>query len=467
MKKILPSTKRQKSEDGTKINNIYKNSPSSMYLKGIKKNNIRNQIYNDSISMKNENKKSSRKIGLNKYNFDVSSDKIKINRYYKSKKRNNNSEFNKIKNIHNLSQSSSIFNKNNNNNTLITCESKGKKNLIKFFDKPIKLSIIKKNPIYKISSYDKSNFITFNYNSPKNFKSQKYFGIENKVKKFSNINLNDYIVLIQSFVRGFLLRIKLAQYLNLYENIKKAISILQYLIYERMKFVLYVILDYNINKNLFNYSYLTPSNIISFEFKKSNKNNKVNSNESFYIKNNKLNQDINIDRNKYISKLNELAEIEKELNKKKIDYVIAEKKIKELLLENKKKQNINNIIVRDNKQLALKLKNFENNRYKLEIKNINFSIISRNNKNKIKSDINRILKNIIKRKILSNKAFLSKFFYKFYYKSKLDIKNNNNNNLIIENNNFLINNNNINIKSNNIDIKKRNRKLKLLLKKKI
>ena len=175
MKKILPSTKRQKSEDGTKINNIYKNSPSSMYLKGIKKNNIRNQIYNDSISIKNENKKSSRKIGLNKYNFDASSDKIKINRYYKNKKRNNNSEFNKIKNIHNLSQSSSIFNKNNNNNTLITCESKGKKNLIKFFDKPIKLSIIKKNPIYKISSYDKSNFITFNYNSPKNFKSQKYF----------------------------------------------------------------------------------------------------------------------------------------------------------------------------------------------------------------------------------------------------------------------------------------------------
>ena len=93
-----------------------------------------------------------------------------------------------------------------------------------------------------------------------------------------------------------------------------------------MKFALYLILDYNINKNLFNYSYLTPSNIISFEFKKINKNNKVNSNESFYIKNNKLNQDINIDRNKYISKLNELAEIEKELNKKKIDYVIGEKK---------------------------------------------------------------------------------------------------------------------------------------------
>ena len=76
------------------------------------------------------------------------------------------------------------------------------------------------------------------------------------------------------------------------------------------------------------YSNITPINNISIEYQKYN----------------------NIKNNNKMLKKNEINEIEKELNKKKIDYAVAEKKIKELMMENKKIKNINNIIVRDNKK---------------------------------------------------------------------------------------------------------------------
>jgi hypothetical protein len=188
--------------------------------------------------------------------------------------------------------------------------------------------------------------------------------------------------------------------------------------------------------------------------------------------------------------MNEVSEIQKELNNKKIDLAVTEKKIKELSIENKKIQNINNIIVRDNKQLALKLKNFENSRYnRLEVRNKNFSyLISINNKNninEIKLKINNLLKKIISKKAILTKAIMYKFFYKFYLKCKLfqnqnqidEINKNQKTNLIIESNNFFINKKiiyektttNYNNDNNNIlftDKEKRNQKLNLIIKRK-
>jgi hypothetical protein len=241
------------------------------------------------------------------------------------------------------------------------------------------------------------------------------------------------------------------------------------------------------------YSYLTPSNHISVEFKnksaKKNWNN-PNQNDSYPLKNLKNNYNNNNDigggrvfqdnikeKIKMQSKNNEIAEIHKELNKKKIDFAVAQKKIKELALENKKVQNINNIIVRDNRQLALKLKNFENNRYnKLEIENNNFYYISSYNKIDIKNIIkksNLLLKILIKKE-MSVRNVLYKYFYKYHINSKLlNIINekNNKNTLIIENNNFIINNN-ILEKDSNIDndkeknIENRNKLLSKLIKRK-
>jgi hypothetical protein len=499
MKKILPSTKRQKSEDGTRIINIYKNS----YLKSSVKKSIKNNFYKDDISLKNENLKSCNKMNVQKnYYLDLSSDdinnKFKSNRNYNHNTRlvYNNSDLSKIKFINNKSQN--IPNFNMNNKTMLSYDKNVKDSLVNIFENPIHISIANKDPLYKITTYNKNSLLAYNFNSPKYNKSHKNLGIKYKRGIKMIKKLDEYILLIQSVVRGHLLRIKLAQYLALYDRIKNAISSINYLILERMRFILYFLFNYNINKTLSKYcvnSYLTPTSNISFEFKNLNiKNNSIITNESLNINNNIIYHDKSKERNKFQLKINEVSEIQKELNNKKIDLAVAEKKIKELSIENKKIQNINNIIVRDNKQLALRLKNFENSRYnRLEVRNQNFSyLISINNKNninEIKLKINNLLKKIISKKAILTKAIMYKFFYKFYLKCKLfqnqnqidEINKNKKTNLVIENNNFFIkknfneekiiikkddyNNNN----NNNIlvtDKEKRNQKLKLIIKRK-
>ena len=499
MKKILPSTKRQKSEDGTRIINIYKNS----YLKSSVKKSIKNNFYKDDITLKNENLKSCNKMNVqNNYYLDLSSDdinnKFKSNRNYNHNTRlvYNNSDLNKIKFVNKKSQN--IPNFNMNNKTMLSYDTKGKDSLVNIFKNPIHMPMTNKDPLYKVTTYEKNSPLAYNFNSPKYNKSQKNLGIKYNKKGNKMIKkLDEYILLIQSVVRGHLLRIKLAQYLALYDRIKNAISSINYLILERMRFILYFLFNYNINKTLSKYcvnSYLTPSSNISFEFKNLNiKNNSIITNESLNINNNIIYQDKSKERNKFQLKINEVSEIQKELNNKKIDLAVAEKKIKELSIENKKIQNINNIIVRDNKQLALKLKNFENSRYnRLEVRNKNFSYLNsinnKNNINEIKLKINNLLKKIISKKAILTKAIMYKFFYKFYLKCKLfqnqnqidKINKNKKTNLIIESNNFFINkkitkektttnNDNDNNDNNNTLVKdkeKRNQKLNLIIKRK-
>ena len=482
MKKILPSSKRQKSEEGNRI--LYINSPSSTYLKTNKKKKI---IKNDTdnISLKNEILKRNNKKNIREnYYLDLSSDEIN-NKFISNRNNNNhffynNSEVNNFKLSHNRKQNKLNFNNNNiTNKSIMSYESNGKENILNLFEKPYEISVSTKEPLYRITSNNKNNYITYNFITPKFIRSYKNLNINNKEGMTVNKKMIDYIILIQSIVRGFLLRTKLEQYLYLYERIKKGIFIIQYIIFVRKTFIFNFILNNVINNQFTQYyinSYLTPTNHISLEFKNLNIKNKIISNESFDIKNNnKYYQDIK-DKYKNKLKINEINEIEKELNKKKIDFAVAEKKIKELLLENKKIQNINNIIVRDNKQLALKLKNYENNRYiRLEVKNNNFCFIGSSNKKEIKLKINKLLTKIITKKLISIKAILYKYLYKFYLKSKL-IKMNQiniedkNQNLIIQNNNFIINEKENITKKNIINDKdinfKKNLKLNLIIKKK-
>ena len=154
------------------------------------------------------------------------------------------------------------------------------------------------------------------------------------------------------------------------------------------------------------------------------------------------------------------------------------KKIKELLIENKKIQNINNIIVRDNKQLALKLKKLENNNTigytynKFQIENNTFNITNNNSmsKNETKFKRNNLLIKITIRKILLIKSILYKYFYKFNYITKL-INIDNKSKYFIENNNFIINKaiaKNSNNQNNNeiSDIEKRSQILSKIINKK-
>ena len=488
MKKILPNTQRQKSEDGNRIIKIYKNSPSYKFIQSTKKNQIKNQFFNEisyrkSETQNNTNNKSNKSISKDKYYLDFSNDEI-INNKYKSNKdfsqyyytnntnNTNNSEINIIKYDNNKFQNKSKL---YNNNSAISYESNGKESLFnKNRQKPYQVSYTKRELLYRISPINKKIFSQKCLKNQNNIKInyKKEISVEKKVYK--------YIILIQSFTRGYLLRLKLAQYLNLYERIKKAVSLIYYIIFHRKRFVFYFITKININRKISKYyimnSNFPPINNISLEYNelKNNNKNKIIRNESLNIKNNK-------DKNIYQIKINDSEEFQKEINKKKIDLAVAEKKIKELLKENKKIQNINNIIVRDNKQLALKLKNSEKRNFnKLKIQNNYFSVnnkLGKNiNNNHLKIKINNLLTKIITRKIISIKAILYKYFYKFNFKSKMiymyEINNKNNkNNLFIENNNnFVINDNNKKqnsiIINNKLDIEKRNRQLKNIIKKK-
>ncbi len=491
MKKKLPTSKRQKSEDGTRIVKIYKNSPSFKFIKTNKKRSPKYNIYNDNISeRKNETQQyinDNQNINKNYY-LDLSSDEI-TNKYQSNRINNMNYYTNNINNnmiCNNKNFSFKIQKKSllNSNKSMISSESNyrvDKDSLFNCFEKPIHMSVINNEDIYKYKPYDRECLLNYNYNSIVYGKNNKY--IENKIGK----QLGLYIILIQSAVRGFLLRTKLAQYLYLYLRIKKAVYILQCIFLKKIRFNFYFLLKIrNFGNN--KYSYLIPNNNISLEYRNINGiNNKIISNVSFNINNNNSNNNNKIysvypdtmkEKNKnYQFKNNEISEMQKELNKKKIDFAVAEKKIKELLIENKKVQNINNIIVRDNKQLALKLKNIENNHFnKLRIQNSSLSIPNLSYINKNRTKINNLLNKIITKKEIKSKIILYKYFYKFNLKTQLvkhineTTTKNSNPQLIIENNNFIINeniitNNNIIENKNeneNVDEKKY-RKLKLII----
>ena len=509
MKKILPPSKRQQSDEGNRILNLYKSSPSTKCIKNIKKNPLKNDLNNNQNSIRknitqNFNTNNKQNITSHDYYLDLSSDDINnkyntnfnsnnhINYYIKNNnKSNTNNKYstnrnyqdsNKTKTNNNnkseiIKNSKNIINKLRNrpllniNRSMISNKSNEKDNLFKINERPKKVTIFNNEPLFKITSPGKKEIISFNNISPKFFKSQKNMNIRRKKNISVEKKINHNIILIQSVTRGFLLRIKLSQYLSLYERIKKALSIIKYKIIQKAKYFLYFKLKNNMQKNFnnnynnknkynygghnYNYSYLTPSNNISLEFKnRSMKKYRNISNESYNLKyfnnynssNNIFFQENIMEKNRKQTNNNEIAEIHKELNKKKIDFAVAQKKIKELTLENKKVQNINNIIVRDNRQLALKLKNMENNRYnKLEIQNNNFYYIGLSHDNNIKNKIkiNNTLLKLFTKKEMMFKTILYKSFYKFFINSKiLDInEKNKKNTLIIENNNFILNKN--------------------------
>ena len=246
MKKILPSAKREKSEEGNRI--IYNNSSSSTCLKTSKNRKIIQYINNnDNISLKSEILKNNSKLNIKEnYYLDLSSDDIN-NKFINKRNNNkhfyyNNSEKNNFKNFQNKTQNEPNYNNNNSiSKSVISFESNGKENVLNLFEKPIQICVTTKEPLYRISSNYKYNNISYNLTSPKYVKSQK--NLINKYNKGIVINkkIIDYIILIQSVIRGFLLRIKLSEYLTLYETIKTGISFIQNIIYERIKNIFYFI----------------------------------------------------------------------------------------------------------------------------------------------------------------------------------------------------------------------------------
>ena len=273
----------------------------------------------------------------------------------------------------------------------------------------------KKNTVYKN--------VDITINKRKSNKEKDYFKLHN-IDKTERAEYIRHAIKIQSIFRSYLLKLKLSNSINLYISLKKGILIIEELILDRKRFFwkkykkyLSKIDQAFLNLNLIqqylrnNRNNSTDKKIVSFHKELG---------DSFNIINKKDNSEI-----KLKSKLNDVIKENTELKNQLVDNKNIEEKIKNLLDENKKNQNINAIIMKDNQQLAKKLKDFqdyrntnlivENQPYLDLTQKDLFEIDELIKKNEIyKNKLKQIyLANIINKRINENKYLKKDAFNKF------------------------------------------------------
>ena len=265
-------------------------------------------------------------------------------------------------NVHNCGNNTTTTNNTYNNNIYyinpINVKNKNKKEEIN--NKVKRATTNKKNSVYK--NVD----ITINKKKPK---EKDYFRINN-IERSQRQKFINAAILIQSIFRGYLIKIKLYNNVNLYVCCKRSIDILEKIIFKRKKY--YWKIYKNIISHMF-YNDLLNSKVslnILKEYLKTNKNySKERKKVTSFHK--ELGDSFNIvvdikqkenNEKKLKSKLNDVIKENKELKNQLNDYGVVEEKMKNLIDENKKNQNINAIIMKDNQQLAKKLKDIQDYR---------------------------------------------------------------------------------------------------------
>ena len=251
------------------------------------------------------------------------------------KKTNRNGSYNN--GIKNSADTNQTYNNNKIYNVQLTAKSKKSK---------------KKNSIYQ------STNLTIAKN--KNSKQKDYF----KMNNIDKSNREKYIraaVKIQSNFRAFLTRKKIFNCINLYISSKSAIITLQQLFNKRKKNL------WKLFKKYYSIKAKSDLNIIKNSIdKKPNINDKKITNlhkelgDSFNIiidQNKKESNEM-----KLKSQLNDVMKENDKLKSQILGHQDIEEKMKNLVEENKKNQNINAIIVKDNQQLAKKLKDIQDYR---------------------------------------------------------------------------------------------------------
>ena len=419
------------------------------------KNNNTQRVFKTNHSINSINNDINKEIHKSTMNYNKLQENINIylkennrqipNKSYRQSKneRNMNNIINKINfsknkkinfipieknNIHNCGNNTTTTNNTYNNNIYYISPIDYTNNKLK---KKININPSISNTIYKNMDIiiNKKN----NNTTKQNNKIKDYFRM-NIMNKTNKEIYTKAIVLIQSVFRAYLVKIKLYNNLNLYISCKKSIEILQKFFYQKGKK-----LFFNKLKNFFSYKIL--HNLLN-TFHKRNVNINLYHTElgdSFNIKADKSNQ------KKLENKLNELIKENKELKNKILNNKTIEEKIHALSEENKKMQSINNIILKDNRQLAKRLKDFQEYRKnKLVIqKDIEKMQIHENNEdlfnkkklakiilNKLITKKNYENKNVLKInwdkykdiiKNMKNKEILYKELKKIYLKNVLNI----------------------------------------------
>ena len=392
----------------------------------------------------NERRNKNNNNGMNKANQNVISRPIhhQINDDNNEIKRKNHTTNGALRNYGN--NTTTTNNTYNNNIYYINQNPINVKN-----NKNQKKSNTKQNSVYKN--------VDLTINKRRGNKDRDYFNINN-IEKSEQIKYINSAILIQSIFRAFKVKLKVYNIVNLYVDIKRGVDILQQLISYKYKKLFFKRCPLYITKK---YDALLNLNLLTKYLRNNYRNNSTDKKymsfhkelgDSFNIINKRENSE-----KKLKSKLNDVIKENTELKNQLVDNKNIEEKMKNLIDENKKNQNINAIIMKDNQQLAKKLKDFQDyrntnlivqNQSSLDLTQkelIEIDELIKNNeiyRNKLKGIY---LSKILDKKISRNKYIMKNIFDKFKnIVDKIKNKENENNlkkNIYSKNLMFIINNN--------------------------
>ena len=438
----IPTTKSQPYKYQI-VQTGYENNPSKKVndiIDYFENNNIYNNINNKSITFGNVNKRKAKYLGKP----TIFSRKL------------NNNKINSVKNVENKIG----MKKNRNNNKSIDINIKNNNNLAlrrDYFaysyisaenDYTINNDVVNKKEVSSLSNHNTSRLKKKNGSNIIQRKKWKTFFNKSDIKK---------VILIQSVYRAHMLNLRISGSLNFYFYFNKLYNLLKLLINFRLRIFWK---DFIERLSARSSSKLTKSNKIKkYSIRKNLKGNKKYSSENRLIlksADRKILHEELYDSLNYVKersglqlKLDNMIKENNELKNQIYDNKNIEEKLKKLLVENKKNQNINAIIMKDNQQLAKKLKNIQDNKnYQLVIQNQSSLDLSQDDI-QIQSHSSIKLKKLyikclVLKKTLKNRNILEAYFNK--YKNINNIKNEKPDKTTIENNNIFINNRkNINI----------------------
>ena len=411
----------------TNINNNKINKINNMRRRRIDGNDsleMKDLHNNKSVSMVSNNKNSNMKSSSN-----INSPQLKS---YKSNTLNNN--INKTIN--------SNYYKNNYNNVIeiIDPNSSNSNNFIYKnnvytnvnIESPIIISSQNINCRKSINTFNTSSYNNSNYNFSE--KRKKKEGINaRKIKYGSYHRKSDIkkIIFIQSIFRGYILRLNLSNDIQIYVYFREFFELIYNILYIRKinywKYFIQKMISGS-NKKLINKNKTKKKNSSKnklLKVSKENQNNSI-SNTKSIIKNNEmiilhkeLGDSFNIinDNNNLKIKLDEMIKENNELKNQIFDNKNIEERLKQLLIENKKNQNINSIIMKDNQQLAKKLKNIQENRNNQLVIQNQSSVNMGNENNILFQTVTKLkhlfIKILVFKKILKIRNFLKIYFNKY------------------------------------------------------
>ena len=423
----------------------YVNNPSKKVndiIDYFENSNIYNNINNKSITFGNTNKRKAKYLGKS----TIFTRRLKNN---------------KIDNVKNIENKSGMKVKRSNNNSIdinINSPTSNNSDIRRDYTTFSNISAENNHTIKNDGLNKKTNTSLSNHNSSRlKKKNGSHLPKRNKWKTFFNRSDIKKVILIQSVYRTHMLNLRISGSLNFYFYFKKLYILLKYV----FKFRLRIFWNDFINRlSTRSTSKLMKNNKIKkCSIKKNLKSSKKYASENklilkspdrkilqeeLYYSLNNVNESSGLQL-----KLDNMIKENNELKNRIYDNKNIEEKLKQLLVENKKSQNINAIIMKDNQQLAKKLKNIQDNKnYKLVIQNQPSLDLSQD-EIQIQSHSSIKLKKLyikclVLKKTLKNRNILEAYFNK--YKNINNVKNENQDKTTIENNNIFINNRkNINI----------------------